>query len=52
MQSRVRSLGQSTLEWVIGAAIILGTLVIGVMAWNSGLVNKMNNMVQQLSQTH
>ncbi len=52
MQSRVRSLGQSTLEWVIGAAIILGTLVVGVMAWNSGLVNKMNNMVQQLSQTH
>ena len=40
------------MEWVVGAAIILGTLVIGVMAWNSGLVNKMNNMVQQLSQTH
>ena len=52
MKSRVRLLGQSTLEWVVGAAIILGTLVIGVMAWNSGLVNKMNNMVQQLSQTH
>jgi hypothetical protein len=52
MKSRGRLLGQSTLEWVVGAAIILGTLVIGVMAWNSGLVNKMNNMVQQLSQTH
>jgi hypothetical protein len=52
MKSRDRLLGQSTLEWVVGAAIILGTLVIGVMAWNSGLVNKMNNMVQQLSQTH
>lgn len=52
MKSRVRMLGQSTLEWVVGAAIILGTLVIGVMAWNTGLVNKMNDMVQKLTQTH
>lgn len=52
MTGKIRLLGQSTLEWVIGAAIILGTLAIGVMAWNSGLVNKMNDMVQRLSQTH
>jgi len=41
---------QSTLEWVIGAAIILGTLVVGIMAWNNGLVEKMRNMVTKLSQ--
>jgi hypothetical protein len=51
MKSRVR-LGQSTLEWVIGAAVILGTLVVGVMMWNTGLVSKMNDMVQKLTQTH
>lgn len=43
--------GQSTLEWVVGAAIILGTLVIGIMAWNNGLVSKIGQMVQRLSQT-
>ena len=43
--------GQSTLEWVIGAAIILGTLVVGIIAWNNGLVAKMGQMVQRLAQT-
>jgi hypothetical protein len=43
--------GQSTLEWVIGAAIILGTLVVGIMAWNNGLVAKIGQMVQRLTQT-
>ena len=43
--------GQSTLEWVIGAAIILGTLVVGIMAWNNGLVTKIGQMVQRLTQT-
>ncbi|MDQ6883670.1 MAG: hypothetical protein M3077_05445 [Candidatus Dormibacteraeota bacterium] len=43
--------GQSTLEWVIGAAIILGTLVVGIMAWNHGLVAKIGQMVQRLTQT-
>lgn len=46
-----RQRGQSTLEWVIGAAIILGTLVVGIMAWNHGLVVKIGQMVQQLTQT-
>jgi len=27
---------QSTLEWVIGAAVILGTLVVGIVAPNKG----------------
>ena len=43
--------GQSTLEWVIGAAIILGTLVVGIMAWNNGLVAKIGQMMQRLTQT-
>ena len=43
--------GQSTLEWVIGAAIILGTLVVGIMAWNNGLVAKIGQMVHRLTQT-
>jgi hypothetical protein len=43
--------GQSTLEWVIGAAIILGTLVVGIVAWNNGLVAKIGQMVQRLTQT-
>lgn len=40
--------GQSTLEWVIGAAVILGTLVVGIIAWNQGLVAKIGSMVQEL----
>jgi hypothetical protein len=51
MKGKDQLLGQSTLEWVIGAAIILGTLVVGVMAWNAGLVAKMGQMVRQLTQT-
>ncbi len=51
MAQRKRA-GQSTLEWVIGAALILGTLVLGLLAWNHGLVDKMNEMVQQLTNTH
>ncbi len=47
----IRQSGQSTLEWVIGAAIILGTLAVGIMAWNHGLVLKMGQMVQKLTQT-
>jgi hypothetical protein len=41
--------GQSTLEWVIGAAVILGTLVVGISAWNQGLVAKIGQMVQQMT---
>jgi hypothetical protein len=43
--------GQSTLEWVIGAAVILGTLVAGIIAWNNGLVAKIQTMVQQMTGT-
>ncbi len=50
MKSKVRLLGQSTLEYVIGAAIILTTLAAGVLLWNRGLVSKLTEMVQKLSQ--
>ena len=40
--------GQSTLEWVITAAVVLATLVVGIIAWNQGLVTKIGSMVQEL----
>jgi Flp pilus assembly pilin Flp len=42
------SLGLATIEYVIGAAVILGTLVIGVSAWNNGLVTRLQTLVTQL----
>ena len=42
--------GQSTLEWVIGAAVILGTLVVRIIAWNQGLVTKIGSMEHDLEQ--
>jgi hypothetical protein len=41
--------GQSTLEWVLGAAVILGTLLAGIVLWNQGLVAKLQQMVASLS---
>jgi len=41
--------GQSTLEWVIGAAIILSTLATAVLAWNQGLAHKIGDLVGQLT---
>jgi hypothetical protein len=49
MKRRRRQLGQSTLEWVIGAAIILGTLATAVLAWNQGLAHKIGDLVQQIT---
>jgi hypothetical protein len=46
---RRRHRGQSTLEWVIGAAIILGTLATAVLAWNQGLAHKIGDLVQQIT---
>jgi Flp pilus assembly pilin Flp len=40
--------GLATIEYVIGAAVILGTLVIGVSAWNNGLVSRLQALVTQL----
>ncbi len=39
--------GLARIEYVIGAAVILGTLVIGVSAWNSGLVTRLQALVTQ-----
>ena len=44
--------GLATIEYVIGAAVILGTLVAGVSAWNTGLVTRLNALVTQLSAVH
>jgi len=40
--------GLATIEYVIGAAVIIGTLVIGVSAWNNGLVARLQALVTQL----
>ena len=47
--SSARQRGQSTLEWVIGAAIILSTLATAVLAWNQGLAHKIGDLVGQLT---
>ena len=41
--------GLATIEYVIGAAVVLGTLVIGVSAWNNGLVMRLQSLVTQLA---
>lgn len=41
--------GLATIEYVIGAAVVLGTLVMGVSAWNNGLVARLQQLVTQLS---
>jgi hypothetical protein len=44
--------GLATIEYVIGAAVVLGTLVAGVSAWNNGLVSRLQSLVTQLSAVH
>ncbi len=40
--------GLTTLEYIIGAGIILVVLAAGILAWNQGLVQKIGELVQQL----
>ena len=40
--------GLATIEYIIGAAVVLGTLVVGVQAWNNGLVTRLQALVTQL----
>jgi hypothetical protein len=40
--------GLATIEYVIGAAVVLGTLVVGVTAWNNGLVARLQLLVTQM----
>jgi hypothetical protein len=43
--------GLTTVEYIIGASIILVVLAGAVLAWNNGLANKINQLVQQLMST-
>ena len=43
-----RDRGLATIEYIIGAAVVLGTLVIGVQAWNNGLVDRLQALVTQM----
>lgn len=45
---RTEQSGLATIEYVMGAAVILGTLVLGVTAWNNGLVTRLQALVTQL----
>jgi Flp pilus assembly pilin Flp len=40
--------GLATIEYIIGAAVVLGTLVLGVTAWNNGLVARLQALVTQM----
>lgn len=40
--------GLATIEYVAGAAVVLGTLVTGLTAWNNGLVARLQALVAQL----
>lgn len=44
--------GMSTIEYIIGAAVVLGTLIVGVNSWNAGLVNKLQSLVVELGSIH
>jgi hypothetical protein len=47
-RSLLEDAGLATIEYVIGAAVVLGTLVVGVSAWNNGLVARLQSLVTQL----
>jgi len=40
--------GLATVEYIVGAAVVLGTLVVGVSAWNNGLVSRLQSLVSQM----
>ena len=40
--------GLTTLEYIIGAAVILVVLAAAVTVWNNGLADKINQLVSQL----
>ncbi len=44
--------GLATVEYIIGAAVILGTLVVGVTQWNNGLVARLEALVTQMQGIH
>ncbi|HEX9436163.1 MAG TPA: hypothetical protein VGA16_03265 [Candidatus Limnocylindria bacterium] len=42
------SAGLATVEYIVGAAVILGTLVVGITSWNNGLVTRLEALVTQM----
>jgi Flp pilus assembly pilin Flp len=44
--------GLATIEYIIGAAVVLGTLVVGVQSWNNGLVSRLQALATQLGTVH
>lgn len=40
--------GLATVEYVVGAAIVLGTLAAGITAWNNGMVTRLEALVTQV----
>lgn len=44
--------GLATVEYIVGAAVILGTLVIGITSWNNGLVSRLEALVTQMQAVH
>jgi hypothetical protein len=45
---RTSELGMTTLEYVIGAGIILVVLAAAILAWNTGLAQRISELVNQL----
>ncbi|MBU6424586.1 MAG: hypothetical protein KGJ98_08015 [Chloroflexota bacterium] len=44
--------GLATVEYIVGAAVILGTLVVGITSWNNGLVSRLESLVTQMQGVH
>lgn len=42
------SAGLATVEYIVGAAVVLGTLVVGITSWNNGLVARLEALVTQM----
>ncbi|MEK7284711.1 MAG: Flp family type IVb pilin [Chloroflexota bacterium] len=40
--------GLATVEYIVGAAVVLGTLVLGISSWNNGLVSRLEALVTQM----
>jgi Flp pilus assembly pilin Flp len=44
--------GLATVEYIVGAAVILGTLAIGVTSWNNSLVSRLAQLAQTMETVH
>jgi Flp pilus assembly pilin Flp len=44
--------GLATVEYIVGAAVVLSTLVVGISAWNNGLVARLQSLVTQMQTVH